>query len=433
MHPRFLTRSLAMHPFGARVTRMLADALAAVDPAQAVARSLVREGARLRVAGDALPLAGFGQIFLLGAGKAAAPMAHAAAGILGERLTRGLAITKEGHASPVHPRVTLLEASHPIPDARGIAATRQLMELAASAAAGDLVICVISGGGSALLTAPAPGVSLDGLRRMTDGFLASGASVHEINIVRKHFSQIKGGQLARLVHPAALITLILSDEVHDDLATIASGPTVPDPSTAAEARQVLAKYGVAAPGEPVETPKPGEAVFAGVRNVLVGTNRLAAEAAAQSWGAGAGARARVVQVDLEGEAREAGRWLAAQAGAVPAGGCWIFGGETTVTLGAARGLGGRNQEMALAAVRGLAGLEGALFVTLATDGGDGPTDAAGAVVTGETLARAEARGLDPDDFLARHDAYHFFSELGDLLQPGATRTNVNDLAFLIRQ
>ena len=430
MPERFLTHTLRQHPQGARVAQMLAAAIEAVEPAQAVANAMRCQGARLAVGGQNLKLEEFEQIYLIGAGKASAPMARAAAQILGAWLTRGIIITKDGHLETGSlPGVEILEASHPLPDARGVAGTRKVIELLQTAGEQTLVICVLSGGGSALLTAPTPGVSLEALRHLTDQLLASGASIHEINTIRKHLSQIKGGQLAKLAYPAALVTLILSDVVGDDLDIIASGPTVADPGTIADAAAILAQYGLDAPGTLVETPKPGDPVFERVQNVLVGTNRLAADAAVKNWGA----EGKVLRTDLVGEARRAGEWLSAQFDTMPRGACCLVGGETTVTLsGRGEGLGGRNQEVALAAVCRLAGMADAMLITLATDGGDGPTDAAGAVVTGDTLARADKLGLNPDDFLRRHDAYHFFDALDDLLKPGPTRTNVNDLNFLIR-
>lgn len=430
MHERFFTHTLRQHPQGTRIAQMLAAALEAVEPARAVANAIHRQGERLTIGGQDYDLDEFEQIYLIGAGKASAPMSRAAAQILGARLTCGVIITKDGHRETGRlPGVEILEASHPLPDARGLAGTRKIIELLQTAGERTLVICALSGGGSALLAAPTPGVSLEALRHLTDQLLASGASIHEINTIRKHLSQIKGGQFAKIAYPAALVTLILSDVVGDKLDMIASGPTVADCGTLTDAAALLAQYGLAAPAALVETPKPGDAVFARVQNVLVGTNRLAADAAAEKWGVGG----KVLRTDLAGEARRAGEWLSAQLDAMPGGVCYLVGGETTVTLsGRGEGLGGRNQEVALAAVRRLAGMADVLLITLATDGGDGPTDAAGAVVTGDTLARAEKLGLNPDDFLRRHDAYHFFDALDDLLKPGPTRTNVNDLNFLIR-
>jgi hydroxypyruvate reductase len=430
MSKQFLTHTLNNHPKKIRITQMLAAAIKAVDPAQAVQASLRCDENQLTVGEKVYALNEFERIFLIGTGKASAPMARAAAEILGNRLTAGIVITKDGHlgSDPI-PKLEMLEASHPLPDKRGVAGAQKIIGLLKNVGERDLVICLISGGGSALLTAPTPGVTLESLRQLTDQLLASGAPIHEINIIRKHLSQIKGGQLAKLAYPSTLVTLILSDVVGDSLDSIASGPTVADSSTVADAEAILDKYALSAPHAFVETPTLGDPIFASAQNSLVGTNQIAAEAAAKSWGADG----RILRTDLVGEARDAGQWLSEQAKKLPSGACWIAGGETTVTLSAeSTGLGGRNQEVALAAVRGLAGIPDVMLICLATDGGDGPTDAAGAVVTGDTLARAEKLGLNPDDFLARHDAYHFFDALGDLLKPGPTRTNVNDLNFLIK-
>jgi hydroxypyruvate reductase len=323
-------------------------------------------------------------------------------------------------------------------------ATFQILELLMNVGKRDLVICMISGGGSALLTFPA--VELDDLRTLTDQLLACGATIQEINTLRKHLDGVKGGGLAAHIAPTPLVALILSDVVGNSLDIIASGPTVPDPTTFADVAAILQKYNLwdsvpptirshlvrGLAGEISETPKPGDPLFDNVQNVLIGSNELAAEAA-RAQAEREGFRAQVVTTEMQGEAREMRDWILACGNSAIRPACLIFGGETTVTLGGSMaevGKGGRNQEMALAVVCKLAKIPNAMLITLATDGGDGPTNAAGAVVTSETLTRAEAAGLNPDDFLERHDAYHFFDPLGDLLRPGPTQTNVNDLAFL---
>ena len=463
MNPsRFLTHSLQSSPHGQRVVRVLAAGLEAVEPNVAVKRSLQKDGNTLFIKNRSFPLSHFQRGFLTGAGKAGVPMAQAVVEILGDALTDGIVIVKEGHTEGTIQKgavinigpVTVLEAGHPLPDQRGIDGTRHIINLLSRIGEGDLVICLISGGGSALLTQPSSDISLGDLRRLTDQLLACGATIHEINTLRKHLDQVKGGQLARLAVPATVVTLILSDVVGDDLDIIASGPTVPDPGTFGDAVKILEKHeifgkiptrirhflerGVA--GAEPETPKPGDSIFCNVDNVLVGSNRQAAEAAIKS-AVEEGFQARVLTTTLEGEAREQGRWLGSVArDAVlkrqPLGrpACLVAGGESTVTLrggpSTSSGRGGRNQEMALAAVEALAGLPDIALVTMATDGGDGPTDAAGAVVTGETLARAQDAGLAPNKFLARNDSYAFFDALEDLLRPGPTQTNVNDLAFV---
>jgi len=326
---------------------------------------------------------------------------------------------------------------------------RRIAHLLTNVTEEDLVICLISGGGSALLVSPAPGLSLGDLQRLTSLLLSCGADINEINTLRKHLEQLKGGGLVRLAFPAKLITLILSDVVGNPLEVIASGPTVPDSSTFEDAYQVLQRYSILEQtppsilaylerglrGEIPDTPKEGDKTLVNVQNVIIGDNFQAAQAALQQAQA-EGFNAMLLTTSLQGEARQAGRFLASIARQITETGqpllrpaCLVVGGETSVTV-TGSGLGGRNQELALSAVADLAKLPDIALITLATDGGDGPTDAAGAIVTGETLKRARRMGLDPDDFLARNDAYHFFEPLGDLLKPGPTQTNVNDLTFV---
>jgi glycerate 2-kinase len=282
------------------------------------------------------------------------------------------------------------------------------------------------------------GLDLDDLQELTDALLRSGATINELNTVRKHWSSFKGGNLARLAAPAAVVTLVLSDVVGDPLDVIASGPTVPDPTTTADAQEILDRYSIW-PGRPVpfqKTPKPGDAVFERVHHVIVGSNRQAAVAALER-ARQLGFNGLLLSTYVEGEAREVARVAAALAKGVrsygdpiPAPACLVWGGETTVTI-RGDGKGGRNQELALAAALALEGWPGVMLVPLATDGTDGPTDAAGALVTGETVARARALGLDPLAALMANDSYTFFDELGDLIRIGPTGTNVNDLLFLL--
>jgi glycerate 2-kinase len=472
---------------------VMAAALSAVDPAQAVQRHVQRDGDRLQVAGRTYDLAHHRRIYVVGAGKAGAPMAAALAGLLGDRLTAGIVNVKQGHtatervwqmafgsggdeahnlssppispSSPrfgkrrgkgggerfdsIHSAITLVEAGHPVPDEAGRAGAEEIKALLTGLRPDDLVFCLLSGGGSALLPLPAGGITLADKQALTGALLRSGATINEINTVRKHCSQVKGGQLARWVQPASLVCLILSDVVGSPLDVIASGPTVPDTSTFADAWAVLKRYGLeqSAPpaiiahlqrglaGEIQETPKAGDPAFARTQNVLIGDNAQAA-AAGVARARALGLRAEMVTTWLEGEAREVGRVAAALAKGLlrdeaplarPA--CWVLGGETTVTL-RGQGRGGRNQEMALAAALALAGWEGALVAALATDGNDGPTDAAGAIATGSTIARGRAAGLDALASLAANDSYRYFSALGDLIITGPTNTNVNDLLFV---
>lgn len=455
---RLQTASLQALPQGAAILRILAAALDAVEPAAAVRRHIQRDGMQLRVGEHSYNLRDYERVLVVGAGKAGAPMARAAAQLLGDDLTKGLVIVKDEQEplSPVPPSLTLLAASHPVPDARGIAATQRMVGMLEQATERDLVLLLLSGGGSALLTLPAPGIELEHLQQLTSALLASGAAINEVNSLRKHLDLVKGGGLARMAAPATLLTLILSDVVGNPLDVIASGPGVPDSSSFADAYAVLERYDllerVPAPvvqslqaglrGEREETPGPEHPAFARARHVLVGSNQQAA-AAALGAAHNEGMHTLLLTTYAQGEARFVGRMLAAVAREMAATGlptgtahpllprpaCLVVGGETTVTLRGS-GHGGRNQELALAAVRDMAGLPDVALVTLATDGGDGPTDAAGAVVTGETLQRAVSQGLNPDSFLANNDAYPFFAALGDLLRPGATHTNVNDLAFL---
>jgi hydroxypyruvate reductase len=332
--------------------------------------------------------------------------------------------------------VRVIEAGHPVPDENSVRGAQAVAQLAEEATEEDLVICLISGGGSALLTRPGPELTLDDLQATTDALLRSGATINELNAVRKHMSGIKGGNLARLVAPAPLVTLILSDVIGDPLDVIASGPTVPDSSTVADAREMVDRYGVEEPDGLRETPKPGDEIFDSVQNVVVGSNRLAALAAVDE-ARSLGFEALLLGTYVEGEAREVAEVAAALAKGVRADGdpvappaCLVWGGETTVTV-RGEGKGGRNQELALAAALALDGWRDVLLMALATDGTDGPTDAAGATITGETMARAQELGLDARAALEANDSYAFFRRLGDLICTGPTGTNVNDLLFIL--
>jgi glycerate 2-kinase len=451
---RLTTLSLQNLSWGSSVRRILSAALLSVEPGAAVERWMVRKGKALYVGGHEYPLHQYHRILLVGVGKAAVPMGTATAKILGSYFSKGILLTKEGHSRNLTgpndlSGLIIMEGGHPLPDERGMNGARDISVLLRGAGEDDLVICLVSGGGSALMTSPAEGITLADHQVLTSILLACGATINEINILRKHLETLKGGALARLASPATLVTLILSDVVNDPLDVIASGPCVPDPSTYADALKVLEKYGISDQvpksvldhlncglrGEILETPKPGEDLFRHTRNVIVGSNRLAAEAA-RDQAKKENFNAMLLTTSMQGEASQVGRHLSSIAREIVASGkplprpaCIIAGGETTVTI-RGNGMGGRNQELALGAVDGLAGLEGIALVTLATDGGDGPTNAAGAVVTGASFDRARRFGLSPDDYLARNDAYHFFETLGDLLILGPTQTNVNDLALV---
>ena len=452
----------------APVAQILTAALRAVDPAQAVGRHVQRAGRWLHVADRRYDLDRMERIFVVGGGKAGRLMASAIADILGERVTAGLVNVKYGHGNrgwrvtfgshlpasagrPADPPavIEINEAGHPVPDVSGLMGAERILEMLDGLSERDLVICLISGGGSALLPLPVAGISLDDLQALTDLLLRSGATINEINTVRKHCSRIKGGQLARRVAPATLVCLILSDVVGSPLDTIASGPTSPDPTTFADAYSVLERYQALELAPPAvvahlrrglaedvaETPKPGDPCFAGVQNLIVGDNRIAARAA-QAQAEALGFRSLILTTHAEGEAREVAKVCAALGKEMSASGlplappaCLILGGETTVTV-RGRGKGGRNQELGLAAALALDGWENVVVACLATDGTDGPTDAAGAVVTGVTVSRARAMGLDPMASLANNDTYPFFAALGDLILTGPTDTNVNDLVFV---
>lgn len=437
-----------------RVTAVIQAALCAVDPYNAVRTAVRRDEASLIIDQHEMRLDRFERIFAIGVGKAVYPMALAMADLLGDDLTSGLVITKEGHLLEKVDRsrlgrIRVFEAGHPIPDKRGEIATRELMELVRNARAADLILCLISGGGSALMTAPVAGVELEELQILTNLLLRSGANINEINTLRKHLDLAKGGGIARLAAPASLVTLVLSDVVGDPLDVIASGPTVADSSTFEQCWSILSKYQLtdAIPasirehlnaglqGKIPETLKSGDPVFMGGITKVIGNNHTAAQAAVEE------ARrqdfhALLITTCLQGEAREAGRIIATIAQQIERTGqpverpcCIVLGGETTVTVHG-EGKGGRNTELALGAVEAMAGLADCMMITLATDGGDGPTDAAGAVVTGETNALAEKIGLAPSEYLCQNDSYTFFERLQDLLVTGPTRTNVNDLVFL---
>ena len=409
-------------------------ALRAADPAGAVIRALERED-----------FSRYRNLYVIGAGKAGAAMAGAAERVLGRQIAGGLLNVKYGHVARVR-RVELNECGHPIPDQRGVDGARHIAAIANAAGADDLVLCLVSGGASALMPLPADPITLDEKQEVTKLLLASGANIHEINAVRKHISGIKGGQLARLAYPARVLALLLSDVIGDNPDVIGSGPTAPDASTFAAARGILEKYGIlervpasvreriegGVRGEIAETPKQGDGVFRRVRNVVIGSNRLAVDAAAKH-ARQLGYRTLVLSTYVEGETREIAKMHAAIAKEIAHHGrpirppaCVITGGETTVTL-RGEGKGGRNQEFVLAAAIDIAGLRNVVVLSAGTDGTDGPTDAAGAICDGRTIARDAGAA----DFLARNDSYQYFAGLGDLIVTGPTNTNVMDVRVIL--
>ena len=417
---RFTTPSLK----DARIQRMLSAALKAVDPFDAVQKHLPNMD---------------GRVFGLGIGKAAIPMMDA----LAQRipLSGGLAVTK--FASSLSRKLyPVIESGHPVPDARSLHAGERVLEFVSSLQEDDTLVCLISGGGSALMTLPYEGITLDDIQSMTRALLSCGARIDEINTIRRHLDRVKGGGLARATK-AHVISLILSDVIGNPLEAIASGPTAPDPTTKADALAILKKYDIArrVSNSILQTLESGSLLpdsrqqaveLQNVQNIIIGDNGLAARAASQQAQL-EGFHAEILANDLQGEARDVGVMLAgklrAEISKAPRPFCLIAGGETTVTING-EGKGGRNQELALAAVNELDGLKDVILIALATDGDDGPTDAAGAVVTGESAQRAASLGLDAADYLSRNDAYPYFEALGDLIKTGPTGTNVNDLVFL---
>ncbi|MGD0229094.1 MAG: glycerate kinase [Syntrophorhabdales bacterium] len=423
-------------------------AIEAVDPYRAVARhrdrliSIYEKGHYRR-------------LFVLAFGKAVSPMLRAITDTMGEVVTGGIAITK--HRYPVEPgkarTVSIYEAGHPLPDEFGLRATMGAVGAMRTFDDATLLVCLISGGGSALLVAPYPGISLKEKQETTDLLLRAGADIHELNAVRKHASMVKGGRLAEIAFPATIESLILSDVIGDRLDVIASGPTAPDSTTYADAMAVIEKFGLTgkiprtlsrllaegAKGRIPETPKLGNPAFQRVGNTIIGSNKGAVEAA-RLRALQLGLDVTVLGAEVRGEARDVGRWLAgkaARAGAMrdgPSGAgkavCLISGGETTVTV-KGRGLGGRNMELALAFALEVEGREGVTLLSAGTDGTDGPTDAAGAIVDGHIVERARPAGIDAREYLARNDSYTFFARTGGLFITGPTNTNVMDLQIIL--
>jgi glycerate 2-kinase len=396
---------------------------------------------------------GFAGLLVIGFGKAACRMASALADTLEDLSVTGIVITKYGHCGQaIEGEVRVVEAGHPVPDENGLNGTKEITRLLKSADEKTLVTCLISGGGSALLVSPRDGITLSEKQSITELLLKAGADINELNTVRKHISEVKGGRLAEIAYPAATISLILSDVIGDRLDVIASGPTAPDRTTYHDALLVLRKYALIdkAPASISEflskganrlipeTPKEGNPIFERVENIIIGNNRKAT-GAARTAAAALGLRTEILSSEISGEARDAGKWLAKKAkelrnssagqGFSPAL-CLISGGETTVTV-KGNGLGGRNMELALSFAIEIEGMEGVTLLSAGTDGTDGPTDSAGAVVDGSTVAGAKALGLDPAEYLSNNDSYGFFRKTGELLFTGPTGTNVMDLQIMV--
>ena len=431
------------------IDRLIHVALAAVSPEACLRRAIHLNGDVLSVAGESIDLSQIQRVIVVGMGKASARMAASLEMTIGERIDDGLVVTADGYGVPTE-RVKVVEASHPVPDERGLAAARQIAQLADSAGENDLVIVLISGGGSALLTYPVDDVELSELAETNELLLRSGATIQEINTVRKHLSQLKGGRLASRAFPAAVVSLILSDVAGDPLDAIASGPTVPDPTTYDDAARIMLGHKLwdevplavrshidkGRSGDAPETPKSGNEVFSRVTTAIIGSGTDAAEAALNEAKV-LGYHSLLLTTTLQGEAREVGNVLSSIAREevlherpLPLPAMIVAAGETTVTITGA-GKGGRNQELALSAAIGIERLSGVAIASVGTDGRDGPTDAAGGIVDGETIVNLRAQGIDPNEMLAENDSYHALASVGDLITTGPTGTNVADLCLIL--
>ncbi|MCK5826802.1 MAG: glycerate kinase [Desulfuromusa sp.] len=423
--------------------------LQAVAPGAAIKKFCHLDADILAVAGQKYDLSQFNNIFVLGAGKAGASMAKAIEDIIGDRITEGLITVKYDHLEKLK-KVKIQEAGHPVPDQNGLAGAQAIYQLAASADESTLILCLISGGGSALLPLPVAGVSLADKQETTKTLLACGATIHEINAIRKHLSIIKGGGLARAAYPATLVTLILSDVIGDDLDSIASGPCVPDSKTFVDCKAIFKKYSITneipssvlshiesgIAGTVAETPKSGQEFFKKTQNVIIASN-FNALLKAKEKADELGYNTLLLSSMLEGETRDVAANHIAIAREVQLHGyplqqpaCLLSGGETTVRI-QGTGKGGRSQEFTLAAAIKIAGMENITVLCAGTDGSDGPTDAAGALADETTLPRAQAISVNPQKYLDNNDSYHFFDKLDDLYKTGPTNTNVMDLRIIL--
>jgi glycerate-2-kinase len=437
---------------GRLVSEIFYASLKAVDPYDAVKghlekiRSVYMNG-------------GFNRLLVAGFGKAACPMAGAIEDDLESIITGGAVITKYGHIKKSEKvevrsqksKIKVFEAGHPLPDDNGVKGTEEIIKLLKNADEKTLVVYLISGGGSALMVSPYEGITLDEKQEITQLLLKAGADINDLNCVRKHISKVKGGRLAEIAYPAKVMSLILSDVVGDSLDVIASGPTSPDSSTYNGSLNVLRKYGLldkipqsisdvlnnGADGLLPDTPKAGNVIFRKAENIIIGSNRIALDAAKRK-AEESGFHAEIISASLTGEAKDAAKWLAREArkrgsaevqkNRKPL--CLISGGETTVTV-KGNGLGGRNTELALAFALEIEGIDGITLLSAGTDGTDGPTDAAGAFADSDTVKRAKALGIDPVEYLDNNDSYNFFRKTGGLFITGPTGTNVMDLQIVL--
>jgi len=429
------------------ISMVLTMALDSVDPYRLTNQHILLSNTKVCIGKS--EYLGVQNIILIAMGKASVAMTQAAVSILGEKINRGVCVCKKLPANKTHwEQIKLVQGSHPIPDAKSLNAGVQVRDCLQGLTENDLVLVLISGGASALVSSPAETIKLDEIKEVNKLLLHSGATINEMNAVRKHLEELKGGGLARAAFPAKVHTLILSDVIGDDISTIASGPTAVDPFTYDDAKLVLKKYGLyekvsdsirdriqmGCSGFVPETGKPGDSYLENVTNQIIGSNTIALEAAIRE-AEKLGLKTRIFSNALTGEANQAGKLFVEEcqriAKEVYGPIMVIAGGETTVTIHG-NGKGGRNQELALSAVKQMANDKKGVLVTLATDGEDGPTDAAGAIVTAETMKRAESLGLDTDQYLKNNNAYEFFDRVDGLLKIGPTGTNVNDLTFYFR-
>lgn len=432
--------------------QILRAALNSVDPQTAIKNHIHRMDNILNVDNLTFNLDKFQQVFVVGGGKASGAMAETLEEILGDKLVGGFINVLRGTKSSFKTRKILLnEAGHPIPDEDGVEGARKIVQVVNKAKKGDLVICLISGGGSALMPLPAAGITLQDKQKLTEALLKCGATIDKINAVRKHISELKGGQLAKAAYPATLVSLILSDVVEDPLDTIASGPTAPDKTTFNDAISTLRKHDLwkdptpetvrkrleaGLRGEIPETPKPDDKAFDKTHNVIVGNNRYAALAACRK-AESLGFNSLLLSSMVEGEARHVGTAYAGimkeilhSNNPIPKPAVVVAGGETTVTV-TGSGKGGRNQELVLSASLKINGFAGVAIASINTDGIDGPTTAAGAIADSQTIKRAKEKNLSCEEFLINNDSFNFFSNLGDLIFTGPTGTNVGDLTVMV--
>ena len=430
-------------------SKIFSTAVKAADPFEAILRSVTIQGDNVVIDGTQYPLELYDNLYIIGGGKASARMGQAIERVLGQHITGGWINTKDDHAVHLE-NVTVHECSHPVPDERGVEGTKKIIDILQSANERSLVICLLSGGGSALMPSPAENITLEEKQDVTRLLLGAGADIGGLNTIRKHMSALKGGGMARFAYPARLHMLILSDVIGDRLDTIASGPAAPDNSTFKDCMDICNYYGIyeslpdavkdrflnGAKGEIPETAKKNDKYFENTVNTLIGNNRISVDAA-RIAAEDLGLKTTVLSTQFQGEASELGTFFASIASEIQTSGepllppaCIIAGGETTVTINGS-GMGGRNQEMALSAALGIDGMKDVVFLSGGTDGTDGPTDAAGGIVDGGTLTRGRNKGLSAGEFLQNNDSYHYLKSTGDLLITGPTGTNVMDIQLLL--